>query len=335
MRHLQPTLHPVLAVAVSLLSFCGCRSHTDTSPSANKSDKLEVVTTIFPLADWVRNVGGDRVHVTTLLPAGRSPHTFDPTPAEIRTVAHSQLFFKVGLKMDDWGSRLASAGTTKLKVVSLGNLLADTKQLPDLTTATEAAQQIAADEAHHDHDHEGVNPHYWLDIQLAKLSVEQIRNDLSAADPQGAATYARNAQAYLDQLTALDTSCTQQLSPCANQPFVSFHDAYPYLAQRYGLHIAGVIEEYPGKTPSEKYIKTLSDKLREMNIKTVFAEPQLNPQIADILAREVGATVDILDPYGSESSDDRNTYLRLIQYNVTHLAKALCAGTTATTSQPR
>jgi zinc transport system substrate-binding protein len=297
--------------------------------------KIHVVATIFPLADWVKQVGGDRVNVTTLLPAGRSPHTFDPSPTEIRSIAHSRLFFKVGLKMDDWGSRLAEAGGADTKVIGLGDLLASRHQLPDLTSVTAALEEIGAAEADearhdahtahlmHDHDEEGVNPHYWLDVQLARLSVADIRDALVAADPGSSQTYHANALAYSERLVALDRQLQDTLSQCTQRRFVSFHNAYPYLANRYGLQLAGVIEDYPGKTPSEKYVKALASRLRRMQIKTVFSEPQLNPQIAEILATEVGARVDILDPYGSQTAPDRNSFEKLMQYNAARLINAL------------
>jgi zinc transport system substrate-binding protein len=315
--------------------MAGCSGPRDNASTPQDNGKVQVVATIFPLADWVKQVGGDKVQVTTLLPAGRSPHTFDPTPNEIRSIAHARVFFKVGLKMDDWGSRLAEAGGADTKVIALGDLLASRHQLPDLTSATAALEEIGAAEADehghdahaehakHDHDHEGVNPHYWLDVQLARLSVADIRDALIAADPKSSATYTSNATAYGDRLAALDGQLRDELSSCTQRRFVSFHNAYPYLASRYNLQLAGVIEEYPGKTPSEKYVKALATRLKELGIKTVFSEPQLNPQVAEILAREVGATVDVLDPYGSDTAPDRNTYEKLLQYNAGQLRKAL------------
>jgi zinc transport system substrate-binding protein len=316
------------AGAVGLIAS-GCHRETKAAHGASPA-KLQVVATIFPLADWVRAVGGSRVDVTTLLPAGRSPHTFDPTPGEIRSLHDANVFFKVGLQMDDWGGRLASGAKPNLRVIALGDLLAGRRQLPDVDSLSSgpeigAAQAAATAEPgqHHHHD-EGVNPHYWLDPQLAKLSVADIRDALSTADPEGSATYAANAQSYLQRLDALDERVRQDFSGCGRQSFISFHNAYPYLANRYGLKLAGVIEEYPGKTPSERYIKAIADRIRELKISTVFSEPQLNAQIAEVLAREVGVRVDVLDPYGSESAPERNSYEKLVEYDAQKLKEALC-----------
>lgn len=327
------------AMLCSIALLGGCTSDKRNHRRNEDSGKMQVVATIFPLADWARQVGGDRVFVSTLLPAGRSPHTFDPSPVEVRSIAHARVFFKVGLKMDDWGDRLAKAGDSTVTVVALGDLLAKRHQLPNVTSATAGIEEIGAAEADEarkadphskpEHAHGGVNPHYWLDVEMARLSVACIRDALSVADAEGSTTYVENAKVYMDRLSALDKECRESLAACPERRFVSFHNAYPYLASRYGLDIAGVIEEYPGKTPSEKYVKALATKLRELHVTTVFSEPQLNPQVAEVLAREVGAKVDVLDPYGSETAPDRNSYEKLIRYDIERLREALCGTKTS------
>jgi zinc transport system substrate-binding protein len=265
-------------IICAILQGCG-KPQGSSSATVNDNGKIQVVATIFPLADWAKQVGGDRVQVTTLLPAGRSPHTFDPAPADSRSVANAWLFLKVGLKMDDWSDRLQAAAKGKLHVVSLGDELAAAHQLPDVEHET-SGPALGEEEAHsagehadhdheHDHDHEGVNPHFWLDPQLAQLCVERIRDDLSAADTSSSATYAANAEKYLSELKQLDAETAADLKNCGQNGFVSFHNAYPYLTKRYGLKIAAVIEEFPGKTPSEQYIKAVATEVRQRKITTI------------------------------------------------------------------
>jgi zinc transport system substrate-binding protein len=316
---------------VLILAACGKQQRSTTS-AHDANGKLQIVATIFPLADWARAVGGDRVVVSTLLPAGRSPHTFDPSPADGRSVAKAALFLKAGLKMDDWSDRLQASAKGKLRVVSLGDLLAASHQLPDVEHVTSGpalgeheAHESGEHEGHeHEHDHEGVNPHFWLDPQLAQICVAQIRDELSTADPSSSATYASNAEKYIGELKQLDADAAAELKECGENGFVSFHNAYPYLARRYGLKIAAVIEEFPGKTPSEQYIKAVATEVRQRKISTIFSEPQLNPHVAEVLATETGARADVLDPYGSDTAEDRNSYVKLIRYNVAKLKKAVC-----------
>jgi len=327
----QPRRIWIFAVALLALFGCGKKdagTSTTTTTNNNENSKVRVVTTLFPLSDWAREVGGERVNVVTLLPAGSSPHTFEPTNSAMQQVARARLFIKVGLQMDDWARRLASAGSREMEILSAGDQLAYDGLLPQvdqvLTATEELGHQEAAEAGPADHTHGGINPHFWLDPVLARETVQHIRDALSKLDPEGSATYAQRTTAYLARLDQLNQEIAAQLQPCAARGFVSFHHAYPYFAHRYGLHVVAVIEEYPGKTPSDRYVKNVANRLRQLGIKTVFTEPQLSPQVARIIAEEVGARVDLLDPYGSENTTDRSTYENLIRYNTAKLKQALC-----------
>ncbi len=289
--------------------------------------KVIVVATIFPLADWARNVGKDRVYVETLLPANASPHTFDPAPRDMRLVSKSQVFLKAGLQMDDWGASLVrSAGKSGPQVVSVGDTLLDAAKIPDVGHLDDDVETLGHDHEghdHHGHSHGNVNPHFWLDPQLAMEAVLVIKDVLIKADPDGTEAYEANARAYIDELKAVDQELTKIFEPHAGKGFVSFHNAWPYFARRYQLKIAAVIEEYAGKTPSEKYLRDITDRLKGMGISTVFSEPQLNSRVAAVIAREIGGHVSVLDPYGTEGNPDRGTYIKTMRYNAAQLTKSL------------
>lgn len=313
------------AAALVVILATGCDSKREPATS----DKLLVVATLYPLADWVKNVGGDIIQVETLIPAGASAHTFEPSPAEMRLVSKAKLFVRVGLQLDDWGAKLATA-QSGLPVLALGDVLHERKLLPDVehvvgdeAHAEDEATTPSEDE-HHDHGHEGVNPHFWLDPLLAAESANLIRAELARIDPANAAVYEKNAREYVEKLRLANSEAEADLTGCKGRSFVSVHNAFPYLAKRYGLKIAAVVEEYPGKTPSERYVKELTTKLRQLQVKTVFAEPQLNSRVAEIIAAEVGAEVGILDPTGGPGVRGRDSYLALIKYNTEQLQKALC-----------
>lgn len=317
------------AICAALLPGCG---QSPTLPPEAEG-KVVVVATIFPLADWARRIGGDRVYVETLLPSGASPHTFEPSPREMRLISHASVFLKAGLNMDNYGAQLTDAAADDgLRVVSVGDSLASQGHLPDVEDALAAPETLAQEEAHdghdheghhHHHDHSGVNPHFWLDPLVASEAVKLIRDELIQADPDGETAYTQNAAEYLAGLDQLHAEILALLAPVAGGGFVSFHNAYPYMASRYNLRIVAVIEEYAGKTPSEKYLRAVTDRLRELEIETVFSEPQLNPHLAEIIAGEIGGRVDVLDPYGSESTPGRDTYFALMRYNAGKLHESL------------
>lgn len=302
----------------------GC-SRQSVEPSPNGRDSVQVVATIFPLADWARQVGGSHVVVTTLLPPGSSAHTFEPAPREMRLMSSAQLLVTSGLHLDDWVSRLKAAGPKSLTVLPIGDQLNGQNALPDVEHVAES-EPLQHENQHesHDHRHEGVNPHFWLDPLLAAKGAKLIAHNLAQIDPTHAQEYSRNAEKYVSELEELNRQIAAELAPCKQRAFVSFHNAYPYLAARYGLRVAGVIEEYPGKAPSDRYLKDVINKIKSLGVRTVFAEPQFNARAAEIIAREVGGTVDFLDPYGDTSLPDRDSFVKLMRYNSTKLRGSLC-----------
>jgi len=309
-----------LFLAAALLALWGERSFADDQKSPG--DKIRVAATIYPLACWADKVGGGRVETATLLPAGVDPHTFDPAPSDIRKVAGARLFLKVGLGLDDWADRLSSAGGDKMTVLALGAELKSRGQLPDADKALEPATGSES-AGGHGHDHGGTDPHYWLDPVLAAISADDIALALAKADPAHAAEYAENAKAWKKELETLTGQIRSQLDDCTSRTFVTFHNAFAYFAARFNLTIAGVIVEYPGKTPSDRYLKDLVKRLRNLNIRVVFAEPQFDPRAASIIATETGGRVDILDDLGAPNAPGRANYSDLLKYNTIKLHEAL------------
>lgn len=285
---------------------------------------VEVVVTIPPLADWVQQVGGDDVRVTTLLSPGTSPHTFEPSPAEMRKISTAQLFVQVGLGLDDWGARLAKVANGKVRVLSLGEYLREHKLLPNIDELNSGTAAIvnhahASDEPGHVHSH--YDPHFWLDPHLAQQCVEEIRNHLKRIDAAGAAEYDANCHRYVSKLATLDRELREELRGCAGKGMVNYHNAFAYFARRYGLRVAGVIEEYAGKTPSERYLRELTREVKKRGVTVIFAEPQFNPRLAEILATEAGARVETLDPLGS---GELHSYEFTLRELARKIRQALC-----------
>ncbi len=190
-----------------------------TSPQ----QKVAVVATILPLADWLRQVGGENVDVTVLVPPGRSPHTFEPTPSDLRRIARCRLFVSVGLGLDDWANRLGetASGATRL---ALGERLKERGLLPTELLGdhpTTAAVKPTASEPlhkHHDHDHcdhgHGPDPHFWLDPLLAREAVSEIAQALTKVAPGRTPEWNSRAEAYRQQLLKLHEEIATQLEPC-------------------------------------------------------------------------------------------------------------------------
>lgn len=301
----------VAALAIVLLGLlCGlaCGSNTD-------SGKLGVVATILPLADFVRNVGGDNVEVTTLMSAADSPHTWEPSPRQVKSIADARLIVINGAGLEFWIEKVVDAAASPDLVI------VDTSIFPGIEGSLLTADEDGhgGDDSQHD-----VNPHIWLDPLLAQKQVEAIAQALVMVDPGNKETYLENAAAYVAELKALDEDIRNATETFSVRQFIAFHPAWTYFANRYGLIEAAVIEETPGQD-SSAHKKEVIDLARALNIKAIFAEPQFNSETAQSIADEVGAEVLFLDPIGSPdpSDSDRDSYLEIMRYNVGQMRLAM------------
>lgn len=350
------------------LGFILMGSYVPSLPTAVPPTKIKVVASIFPLADFVRNVGGDKVEVITLLPTGASPHTYEPTPGQVKEIAKAKVFVKNGLGLEFWAEKIVkAAGNSDLIVVDTSQGIAlvrgDLNQrlvkrgiLPDGTVWeiidggtrvnidgvtyciltlevtegrcsggacklwSEVKQQIESSKDDHEH---GVNPHIWLDPILAQQQVKTIAQALIQADPANNDFYERNMGQYLAELEDLDRKIREITSTFSRREFICFHPAWTYFAQRYGLVEAAVIEVAPGKEASPTHIRKIVDTAKKLRVRTIFAEPQFNPKAAQRIAEEVSAKVLFLDPLGGPELKDRNSYWKLMIYNLEQLNQAM------------
>ena len=297
-------LVPALLVAL-LLGACGA---TPTRPTAVPGT-LRVVTTTTVLADFVRNVGGDRVSVDSLVPKGGEPHTFDPSPRDLARVADAELIVANGLGLDDWLANLArraDAATTPLVELA--------PDLPGVTYLGDA-----------EHDGERANPHIWLNVTYARTQVARLRDALAAADPPGAPAYAAGFAAYDTRLEALDGWARDRIAavPAADRRIVSFHDAFAYLAAAYGLEVVGVAVEAPGQEPSAGEIARLVEAIRAADVRAVFSEAQFPPDLVREIATETGATVESALYSDSLGDPPVDTYEGLVRWDVDRIVEAL------------
>ena len=177
------------------------------------------------------------------------------------------------------------------------------------------------DDDHDGHDHD-VNAHVWLDPKLAAVQVQNIGEGLAAADPAHADAYRENAAAYTQRLLALDAELSAMLSPVAGERIITFHEAFPYFANAYGIEIAGVIEHEPGEEPGTREIAQTCDLVTSLGIRALFVEPQYPQKAAETIARETGAGIYTLDPVVS-GDGTKESYETIMRENARVLLEAL------------
>ena len=286
----------MLALAI-LLGACA-----RTSPTAPaEHGKMLVVASINPLADFARQVGGDRVQVETVVPPGASPHTYEPKPSQLKALSRAKVLVLVGLGFEFWADKAVSAsGNPDLIVVRTSNGL-------------KILQQGGGEGSG--------NPHIWLDPINAIHQVEMIRDAFVRADPAGKEVYIANAEEYIGKLKALDKEIRKEVSGFSTRKFIAFHPAWVYFARRYDLEQVAVVERTPGREPSPAEIARIVQAARKAGVRAIFAEPQFSPKAARVIAQECGAQVLFLDPIGGVKS--RETYIDLMHYNLEQMAKAM------------
>lgn len=300
----------VLVFLILFLSACSnsvvSKSAVPAGPSASQ---IRVVATTTIIADMVRQVGGDRVQVASLLPVGADPHTFNPVPSDVRMVAEANIVFQNGAGFDDWlGSIIANAGGQRpVVVVSKG-----------LEPSREADDGRQVDD-----------PHFWFDVRYAAVYVQNIRDGLIAADPAGAEAYRRHAERYLTELRSLDEWIQQQVAllPPERRVLVTSHETFGYFAQRYGFRIVGAVipSASAGAEPSAQQIAALIQAIKAAGAPAIFTETTINPALADRVAREAGVKVvkqlytDSLGPPGSGA----DTYIGMMRFDAETIVTAL------------
>lgn len=265
---------------------------------------MKVAASTYPIGDMVKEVGGERVEVRVLLPPGASPHVFEPTMRTAKELSQARLFFEVGAGLDFWAEKLARRSKENIRIVVLSE-----------------GMKLLREEGEHGHEHETANPHVWLDPVLAMEMVKKIEKVLVEADAQGANTYRRRSADYIVKLQTLDAEIRKTVATFSIKSFVSFHPAWDYFALRYGLKSVGVIEESPGKEPSPQKLQAIVKAIKDHHIRAVFAEPQLNPKAAEVIAHEAGVKVIMLDPEGGLPG--RETYLDLMKFNLERMKQAM------------
>jgi zinc transport system substrate-binding protein len=272
-----------------LLILLGLAFSVSACQGTNQSDnKIGVVVSIAPQADFVTAVGGEKVAVTVMVPPGADPHTYEPTPSQMVGVSNAKMYAKVGSGIEfelAWMDKIGQQNK-KMLIVDCSN----------------GVQMMEMKENHGDEDdgeyHRGKDPHIWLSPQNAKLMVRNICSGLIQVDPQNEAYCTRNRDEYLAKLDALDKDIREGLSGIKNRGFIVFHPAWGYFAKDYNLEQIPI--EIGGKEPSAKDIADSIQKARELGIKIIFAEPQFNPKSAETIAKEIGGRVVFIDPLAED-----------------------------------
>ena len=254
-------------------------SATACAPEVETSDKVGVVVTILPQAEFVENVGGEKVRVTVMVPPGASPHTYEPTPSQMTALAKAEMYAIVGSGVEFelvWMDKLLATNPDMLVV--------------DCSRGIELQEMVAEDE--HEHS-EREDPHIWMSPANAQIMVRNICAGLIETDPGNRRYYEQSRDAYLQQLAEIDREIIDSLAGVENRRFMVYHPAFGYFTREYDLTMIPIEKE--GKEPTAASMAHLIEQAEAHDIRVIFAEPQFNPKSAEVVAEAIGGRVVLID----------------------------------------
>lgn len=355
---------PVLLLVAGFVAACGgAGGGQEGGASGEESSGGEVMrvsATMSVIQDLAEQVGGERVEVDSIVPVGGSPETFQPSPRDAAGISESRVVLENGAGLDDWVEDLVeSAGNEDQIVVELSEGLEPLGESHEHEHSDEEHADEHGDEHSHEHgdeghadehSHEGEehadehgdehghegeghadeghaegNPHYWLDVENAKVYVEKIRDAFIEADPEGAEEYEANAEEYLATLDELDAYIREETEkiPEENRKLVTFHEAFPYFAEAYGYEEVAVILRNPDAEPSSRQVAQTVTAIREEEVPAIFTEPQFSQGPAETIAEEAG--VEVYEIYADTLMEGGpvDSYEAMMRTNVDRLVEGL------------
>lgn len=292
-----------LAIAGALWTGCPQGEEPAVPPIqiAEASEQVVAVVSIEPQGWLVRRIGGERVHLATMVPPGQSPHSYEPSPGQLAQVARAQIYFAVGTGVEFEEAHLGTLReqAPAMQVVELG------AGIPLRPWGETGSDDHAGHDHDHDHDRASGNdhgavedPHVWLSPAHLGTMAEAVRDGLVGVDPDHADGYRSRTGEVLAQLEQLDLEMKTLLEPLSGRSFLVVHPSWGYFADAYGLTQLAV--ETEGRQPGPVGVAAVIAQARELGIRTVFVSPQFDASAAEVIAGEIGGTVVTADPLASD-----------------------------------
>ncbi len=266
------------------------------APLEPGAEKLTVAATIYPLYDIARNVAGDAAAVKVIVPPGASPHLFEFSPRQLQALQNVRAVFAIGHGLDNWATQV--------------------------TNVVEGARVITVDQGIDLRTFENgtTDPHYWLNFGNAWKITDNIAKALIEIDPAHAETYRKNAKAYEEKLAEKERELKNILAPAQRIPILTFHDAWFYFAENFGLSIAGTFEPAAGEEPTPRYLAELQRKIKSEHVRIIFIEPKLSTGVLESFGKDNKVGIAELDPLGGV--EGRTSYLELMMFNAKSIRQA-------------
>ena len=329
-------------MVATAVGIAGCGNDTKQAAPA---EKMKVVTTVFPVYDVAKQLGGDKVDVSLLVPPGAEPHDWDPTSKDLKEIGTAKVFLYSGAGLEPTEKILEKDVLQKAEAVELSKALTllpapdededehdhdhdkdhdQDKDHKDDKHDNDKAQK--EDKHEHEHEHGEYDPHVWLDPMNVAKEVDAVVEAFSKADPANAKYYAENGKAYKEKLQALHAKYEEFSKTQHDKHLVVSHMAFGYLANAYGFEQLGIMGVSPDAEPTPERMADIVAFIKEHNVKAIFSEELVSPKLANAIAAETGVKVYVLNPaegLTEEQAQKNVTYLDIMEENLKTLKEAL------------
>jgi len=284
---------------ISLSLFFLCFLFVTLYFPASAAARPTVFVSIAPQKQFVQQIGGDLLTVEVLVPAGASPHTYEPKPSQMKALATAEAYFAIGVDFERvWLKRIAGVNPA-MKIIHTDAGIDKLAMADHHHDEHHHSEHHRHNEHHRDqHEAEGLDPHIWLAPSLVKQQAVIITDALTGLFPEQASSFQHNLDAFIEQIDALDRDLRAILAGRQGMQFLVFHPSWGYFAREYGLQQVAV--EVDGKNPKPAQLAALIKYAREHGIHVVFAQPQLSTKGAELIAREIGGEVILIDPLAED-----------------------------------
>ncbi|MDA7027335.1 zinc ABC transporter substrate-binding protein [Bacillus sp. CLL-7-23] len=321
---MRKTVGLASAILLAIGLTAGCSSTGTSADQNKKAGKLDIYTTIYPLEDFTKKIGGEYVNVKSVYPPNVEAHTYEPSSKTIAEISDSDAFIYSGVGVEGFADKAVNM---------LKNSDVDIVKSGEGIDLLEHGEEHGHDEEHEhgehehdDHDHGDHDPHVWLDPVLAQKLAENIKNELVKLQPEHKKTFTKNYESLKSDLEKLDQEFKKTVAHADKKEILVSHAAYGYWEKRYGIEQMSVLGLSPTEEPSQKDLENIVKTAKEHNMKYVIFESNVSSKISEIIKKEIGAeslTMKNLESVSEEDLKDGKDYTSIMKENLSVLKKAL------------
>ena len=294
-----------ISIVIPLTTFTLWFSDQGKTTSLAEEKHMKILVSFYPLYEFTKEIGKERIDVSIIIPAGIEPHDWEPTIQDLQKMQNADMIVINGAGFESWLDDFVTSNPNVLIV--------DTSK--DIELMDSSKFYFENDGSHKD-------SHIWLDPILAKKQVQNIANGLTHVDPEHAPYYQENADAYNTKLDLLDNKIKTELSVCSKKDFIAFHDAFSYFAKEYNLNQHTIVGVDANAEPTAVTLQQIIQKAKSLDLDIIFTEEAVNPRISEVIADEISGKVLVLSPI--EVADKNSDYIQKMEQNLLNLKEELC-----------